>query len=146
MDYNATFTAEAATMSQSELFQRYLEAPVRVDATTSTLIADPGKMFDTTARDWFLYEGVGDALPNDYAEELLAQIEGNECPLFELERITGDLSGLLAALSALKQDFLRLTYATRIEQPDDDAPDDVYHDWNNNPQYALPMIEQKKAA
>lgn len=136
----------AETLSQSELFQRYLDAPVRVDATNSTLVADQGKMAETTARNWFLYEGFGESLPTDYAEELLAQVEGDECPLFELQRITGDLSDLLAALNALKQDFCRLTYATRTEQPHDDEPDEVYRDWEENPRYVLPVIERKEVA
>ena len=141
-----TTAPKAATLSQSELFRRYLDAPVRVDATTSTLIADHGQMFDKPARDWFLYEGFGDSLPSDYAEELLAQIEDDECPLFELERITGDLSNLLSALNALKKDFCRLTYATRTEEPASSAPEEVYEDWEQNLRYVLPVIEQKKAA
>lgn len=147
-DYSET--ASAATLSQSELFQRYLDARVRVNATNSTLIDDPGEMFDTTARDWFLQYAFGESFPSDYAAELLEQIEVYEYPLFELERITSDLSDLLEALNALKKDFDLLADATRTKQPketdDQKADAAAYSEWEENPRYVLPVIEQKEAA
>lgn len=45
-----TTNTKTETLSRSELFTRYLDAPVRVGATSSTLIADPGKEVGATAR------------------------------------------------------------------------------------------------
>lgn len=133
---------ETATMTQSELFRRYLDAPVRVNATTSSLIADPGKMSDTTARDCFLYYGYGHSFPSDYAEELIAKIESDECPLFEMDKIVRDLSDLMEAMNVLKNSFDRLAEVTRTKPPANNAPASVVNDWQDNPRYVLPLINQ----
>lgn len=150
MAHTTTTAPNLETLTEVELFRRYLGAVIRVGATTSALVPDHGTMFDTTARDWFLQYGATNLMPNDYAEDLLAQIEEDECPLFELETIIEDFSGLLEALKFLRIDFARLVSATRVAQPeetgDEDADSAAYDEWNANPRYVLPVVEQSEAA
>lgn len=146
MDHAIITAAPAATLSQSELFRRYLEAPVRVDATSSTLIADPGRMFDTSARERFFLPAFHEFLPNNFADSLLEEIASSDTPLFDMEMTVDALEVLLDTLKDMQADFARLAEVTRTEQPDDNAPEEIYNEWQDNPRYVLPVIAQKEAA
>lgn len=135
MEYTTMTIPEAATLTEAELFQRYLDAPVRSGATSSTLIADGSNMM-VTARE--RYDDTA-----GFSCDLLAQFEGDEHPAFELERQIEDLTGILEALTVLKKDFDHLIEVTRIEPPADDAPDAAFRDWKHNPRFILPTADTR---
>lgn len=139
-----------AAVSQSELFKIYLDARVRVGATTSALVADEGKMHSTSARDRFLYHGycgfTEGHIHDDFAEDVLKHVKDSDFPSFELDEAISDLSRLVEALKELQADFDRLAEVTRTEEPDEDAPEEVYDDWEQNPRYVLPAHARQSEA
>jgi hypothetical protein len=140
-------TPEAATLSQSELFTRFLEAKLRVNAMQSTLIEDPAPPA-ATAEEWFLsWHGCESAcLAYDFPDQILDDLRVCDEPEWELERAVDDLERLLDGIKFLHREFRAVCEQTRTEPPDDDAPEDAHREWEQNPGYVLPVIAQKEAA
>ena len=140
-------TASAATLSQSELFARFLEAKLR-DASAQSTLVEVAKGESISAEKNFLgYHGTEFVcFKYDFAERMLGELRDCEDPEAEIEMAIGDLESLLKGLKFLQRDFDMVCHLTRTARPDKDAPDEVYRDWENNPRYVLPVIEQKDAA
>lgn len=147
MAYDTTTADLAATLSQSELFTRFLEAKLRVGSSRSTLIKDP-ELPAATAEEWFLdWHGCESVcFEHDFAERMLDELRVCEDPEAELETAVGDLESLLEGIKFLRSEFRAVCEQTRTEPPEDGASDEVYRDWEKNPRYVLPVIEQKEAA
>lgn len=145
MAYDNFNASNEATLSQSELFQRYLDAPLRASVTHSALITQVGSVVWPTAREALLCGAYPEALPDDLSEQILDVVAADEDPSDALQRCLYDLENQLDNLRALKRDFDLLVELTRTEAPEEGAPE-AYDDWEMNPRYVLPMIEQKDAA
>lgn len=139
--------APTATLSQSELFQRFLEAKLRVKSMSSTLIKEP-ELPAATAEEWFLdWHGTESCcFDDDFAERVLDELRVSDEPDYQLERLVDDLANLLDGARMMHREFRALCDQARTEPPEDDAPIEAFRDWDSNPRYVLPVIEQKEAA
>lgn len=145
MALDNTKTPETATLSQSELFQRFLDAPFLHSGMSGLL--QPSFSRTSTMVDHFLgfQECESNCLDSDLAEQMIDDLRGCDEPLQELDNAVGDLENLLRGVRMLKREFGILCGHIRTEEPDEDSPTEVYNDWEVNPRYILPVIEQKEA-
>lgn len=143
-------TAVTATLTEAELFARYLDAHVRVEATASYLVADDGVMFDTTARDRFFFSDCAEFLPDGFADNVLQLAEESDQPSLDMEKLILSIGGLLNSLKTTKHDFDRLADVTRTDPPmdtgDAEADETADMEWEDNPRFVLPVIDQKDFA
>lgn len=120
---DTTTTPGAATLTEAELFRRYLDAPIRVGATNSTLVDDPGLMERTTARDKFEYDTsyleLFEPMMSELPDNLLSFVEGEPDPIYLMGTCIDALKVMTVALTALKNDFERLADLTRLEAPNE---------------------------
>lgn len=145
---NSTTAPEAATVTEAELFRRYLDAPVRVGATNSMLVEDLGTMHRTSAREKFAYDTsfpLLEPMLEELPENLLSFIEENPDPIYVMEEYLAALEDLVSALKAVKQDFTRVAELTVIRK-DDGADETAYHGWDHHQRFLLPMNNPEKAA
>jgi hypothetical protein len=139
---------DRATLTESELFQRFLDAPIRI-GSGSTLIKSFGPS-ELTAHDLFYYHCISfcdsvcfdDELPTHVIEVL----RGCDDPLMEIDNAIAELEALISGIQMLKREFEPVIKATRTESPEEDASDEEYSEWYENPCYVLPVIEQEVAA
>lgn len=151
MALDTTTATPAATLTQSELFARFLEAKLRLNAPQSALIKDP-EISDATAEEWFLgWHGCDSAcFDYDFVDRMLDELRVCENPEAELETAVDDLRNLLDGIKFLHREFRAVCERTLAEPPEDtgdeDADEAAFREYENNPRYILPVIEQKEAA
>ncbi len=126
----------AATLTEKELFQCFLDAPIRI-GSASTLIAP--KAAETTARDQFrdLYLSAGlwpELNDSDLPSFLFEHLCEVDDPEYEMETLVGDMKDMLTVFEKLQSGFSELCNATRTE-----LPDDVLQSSEDNVRYILPI-------
>ncbi|TGN68284.1 hypothetical protein E4L95_02000 [Paracoccus liaowanqingii] len=139
---------DAATLTEAELFQRYLDTPVRVGATNSMLVEDPGTMHRTTAREKFAYDTsfpLLEPMMEELPESLLSFIEENPDPIFLMDTYLVALESLVSALKTVKHDFTRVAELT-ITPKADGAGETAYRGWDHDQRFVLPVDDSEKAA
>jgi hypothetical protein len=113
-DYITASTA--ATLSEAELFKRYLDAPARMGATTSTLVESIGKLY--SARMLFHHDCFY-CVDDNFTEVILRYAEDCVSPSNALKNVLQDLTELVESVTDLKQDFERLAEVTGVYEPDE---------------------------
>lgn len=140
-----TVAPVAATLTEQELFNRFLDAPFRNAAPLSTLIdyyeARPKVSVLNCIGGWCESICFEEEMPLRIIEEL----RDCEDPACEIGTAIDDLKVVLGMLETLKREFDALTNATRTPMPeetgDEDADDQAYAEWSENPRYVLPVIK-----
>jgi hypothetical protein len=148
-DYNKP--ASTATLTEQELFLRFLDAPLR-RGPASTLLRqrEEGDLTaDFTAEQCFYnyYIAFCDScLETELPEKLLSALKEVDEPFGYLDGVIQDLKMLLSGMFMLQTEFNLVMESTRTEKPEEDAPDGAFKEWYKNPRYVLPVIENLEEA
>lgn len=149
MTKDTTDTASGATLTQKELFHRFLDAPIYHQRSNSTLIR-VDCISDETMQDHIFgfSDCTSSVLPFDLPHRIVEDLRGCDDPENEIENIISDLEGLLVDLRKLESEFFLLTERTRTEEPDEEKMGSVafaeaLSEWNDNPKYVLPEPEDE---
>lgn len=133
-----------ATLTQKELFERFLDAPYYKRAI-SPLVDEPRLSEFTVRENQHNYFGLGSMI----WPELPGYIDGiqeflilNLCeldePEDEIDQLVYDLQQMLKGMEILQQGFSALCAATRTERPKENASGETHRVWDGSPQYVLP--------
>lgn len=150
MANNITTAPAGATLTQKELFQRFLDAPYYESVGFSAL-KDTRRVGDMTVQDKFLIcaglasghwpeLGYGWGGLHDF---LLEHLRESDEPEYDLDEIVEDLSMIQRDFEWLKSGFEGLATVTRTAEPDEEALDSEAFDvairgWEEEPRYVLP--------
>lgn len=139
MKDHTTSCTVTATLTEAELFKRFLDAPPRVGEEPFAPTWSDDDLL-TTTRDWFVrHAGWGEyPLDGDWAERLLSELEGSDWPSQDMWQLAGSLQDAADAMRALLDAFDILAETCREPRPAEDAPPEVIREWENKPKYAVP--------
>lgn len=147
MATNTTTAPEAATLTEQELFQRFLDAPMLVKNTASMLVPNSFETHESV-RDYFTGMLAFDTgcIDFEFAEAILDNLENDWEPEESIWATVEFLERAVLKLRKLGDDLHWLKERTRTEQPGEDAPDEVYMEWEDNPRFVLPVVDQQEEA
>lgn len=100
-------------MTESELFGRFLDAPLRSDIRSELIRPSPseGSAEQQFLRDYYAgYESV--SIDYDFPERLLNEVHNHPLPSFELGAVIADLKAMLNGLQMLEREFGDLAECT----------------------------------
>lgn len=121
MTDNITTDPTEATLTQKELFQRFLDAKVRI-VPRSTLIPTPYSSDRTMSEHFLDHIGcVSVCFPHGSVDQMINALRECDDPMSELLYVLDDLEGFLFATHMLSREFSDLRGATPTEQPNKDA-------------------------
>lgn len=140
-----TVPSANATLTQKELFQRFLDAPFYKGGGMSTLV-DTRRVSEGAFGDRFggFYSGLWP--DQDLHEFLLDELRDSDNPECDLDEIVNDIAGMLRDFEELKCGFYAVCAATRVDDLDEDGTAEEVREWEENPRYALPMHVAGKVA
>ena len=115
-----TIKSSAATLTENELFCRFLGAPVRVEEICSvSMLAPPSKEAVSIrhAREHFFgwYNQNSFCLPDNIEESILDGLTEEDNPAEVIDCVIADLEGLAFGMRAMKETFNALRNATITE-------------------------------
>ena len=140
MTNNTTTAPAEATLTQKELFQRFLDAPFYESGTISILGAAPRISERTMQERYFFYYGLeAICLPDELPEQMIEELRECDDPAYEMHCAIGDLECLVRDLKVLEREFSSLAEVTRVNEPDEDATAEEFREWEDNPRYELPV-------
>jgi hypothetical protein len=143
-DYNKP--ASAATLTQQELFGRFLDAPLQIRSASALLGQREEVDLPTalTAEQCF-YDYIACCVSlcveQELPQNILEALREADNPYYSLETAIEEFDALIRGLATLRIEFERLMGATHIGPPEDDAPESEFEEWAANPRYVLPVIE-----
>lgn len=141
-DTNYTNGPIPATMSQAELFRRFLAAPVRDSAVATTLIS-LGQASNETMKDRLYGYLLWDTeCFEDFDTRFFEMLDAHEDPADELFMVLSDLASVTAGVDMLLREFEALKESCLTEPPEYEEDGDAYHEWERNPRYILPVVAQ----
>ncbi|OWU84472.1 hypothetical protein ATO6_12325 [Oceanicola sp. 22II-s10i] len=88
--------SDTATLTERELFQRFLDAPVRT-GTVSHLVA-PAISDETAEYKFFGYHGFDSVLPDELGDQIIGELRRCDDPGYELETLVIDVECILEHL------------------------------------------------
>ncbi|MDE4096662.1 hypothetical protein [Phaeobacter gallaeciensis] len=146
-------TPAGATLTQKELFQRFLDAPFYEGSNLSTLV-DARRVSERTVQENFHYcTGLASGHWPDLGcgwggmhEFLLEHLRESDDPEFDLDEIVNDIAGMLRDFEELKRGFDAVCAVTRVDELDEDATAEEVREWEDNPRYVLPSDAARKRA
>lgn len=134
---NTTTSTTGATLTQKELFQRFLDAPFYERGEISTLVATR-RVSDITFGERLGGFNSGFWPDHDLHEFLLDELRNSDDPEYDLDEIVNDIAGMLRDFEDLRLGFVALCAATRTAEPHESASYEVFREWEDNPRYVLP--------
>ncbi|KRW96243.1 hypothetical protein [Paracoccus sp. MKU1] len=127
-----------ATLTEKELFQRFLDAPMRFNLTTSTLVHDDGELI--TPRDWFVmcFPEAGVIDPHAFADTILEEVELREASERAMDDMAEALEDAARMLRRLSFDFRGVKDVVTLACDENDG----------STRYVLPVVTEndEKAA
>ncbi|WP_340242025.1 hypothetical protein [Sulfitobacter pontiacus] len=136
----STFT----TLSESELFNRFLDAPYREGGLTSLSANEKSEC--TMLERYFSYGGFDtECLPDDLPEFITDTLRNCDDPIIELDAVIGAFEAMARSLHLILNSFEELARETRTEAPSEDATDEEHRKWEENPRYVLAETERSAA-
>ena len=135
------FTTKAttrATLTESELFARFLDAPLRFGSASSLVAPKEG---EEDARHYYFsfYDLDAQCLPDELPDQIIEELECSETPCSDLGDAIFSLESMLDSMRSAYNAFAALCDDTLIESPDETSPGKVFSEWLRNPRYVLPM-------
>jgi len=132
----STFT----TLSESELFNRFLDAPYRCEGLSALSKATDSE--DTMLERYLSYYGFDSVcLAHDLADDITAELRNCDDPRYELNQVIDGLESMAQNLRILRSSFEQLAKETRTPEPGEDATDEEFRMWEENPLYLLAETE-----
>lgn len=118
---DTTTAPETATLTERELFARFLDAPMRFNLTTSTLVQDDGELI--TPRDWFVtcFPQVGVTDSDAFADTILEEVEPHEAPEQAMDDMAEALEDAARMLRRLSVDFRGVKDAVTLACDENDG-------------------------
>ncbi len=136
MTKHTTVTSSDTTVSESELFNRFLDAPYRTGGNSVLSSNNVSKV--TVMERHLSYYGFDTAcLPEDLADNITETLRTCDDPLYELEQVVAALEDLTRNLQIVSRAFEKLARETRTAEPTEDCTDEEYRIWEENPSYVL---------
>jgi len=136
MSKHTTATSSDTTLSESELFNRFLDARYRAEGhseLSSSIVSE-----DTMMERHLSYYGFDTAcLPDELADDITEVLRTCDDPLYELGQAVAALKNLVLNLQIVQSSFEALAAEARTAPPSEDASDEEYRMWEDNPRYAL---------
>lgn len=134
---NTTTSTTSATLTQKELFQRFLDAPFYEHGEISTLVATR-RVSDITFGERLGGFNSGFWPDHDLRKFLLDELRNSDDPEYDLDEIVNDITGMLRDFEDLLQGFVALCAATRTGKLGERASYEAFREWQDNPRYVLP--------
>lgn len=140
-DYNMTDlntdTPATATLTAKQLFNRFVDAPLR-NVPRSTLV--PSKPDDYGAWEGYVGFHYG-VLSEEIPDEIREAVCESDDPASELTMFITDLEALTEGLKLMFCEYLDLCETTEVDEPSEDS---TKGEWNGEPRYILPEMESGK--
>ncbi|WP_170402370.1 hypothetical protein [Ruegeria arenilitoris] len=132
-------STNGATLTEQELFRRFLDAPVFQHSHKSTLVNN-NAVSDETMRDHLFGLSLCTCagIPEDLLDQIVDDLRDSDYPLEELREVIDNLMGILKDMQKLEDEFSSVAALTRTQEPDEDASDEVFRAWEDHPLYVLP--------
>lgn len=116
----STVPGTNATLTQKELFQRFLDSPVRINKTASVSTLVPASEADVShwhAREHYFewYAEHSSCLPENIRESIINGLCDDDNPAWVIDSVIADLEGLAYGMNAMKEAFNELRNATITE-------------------------------
>ena len=130
------------TLTEPELFQRYLDSDVR-HGTSSSLVKGESPSLGLTAGERFMYECVNHEAGeegSELAEFLLDRLRVSDAPLNDMTEYLSKLSRLSFALQVMMNDYWALLRATNDEE------EGLFGGWDDDTRFQLPVTERNEVA
>lgn len=144
MTINNTNATTLATLSESELFNRFLDAPYREGGLISLSANEKSEC--TILERYFSYGGFDtECLPDDLAEFITDTLRTCDDPILELDAVIGAFESMARSLHFILDGFEELARETRTVAPSEDATDEEHRQWEENPRYVLAETEKSAA-
>lgn len=108
-----TSCPETATLTEAELFKRFMDAPPRVGEIKFPSVWE-GTEHTSTAREWILEFAGKCEYPLDgaWAERLLDALEESDAPSHEMDQMIGGLNETIDAMNTLQRAYSAMSSAT----------------------------------
>ncbi|MEQ8867975.1 MAG: hypothetical protein RIE24_03610 [Silicimonas sp.] len=127
-----------ATMTEKELFERFLDAPLR--AGPNSILFEGNGVTDTPSA--ILGEPIYDAhcVPSNLGSSMLDELSESDDPAADMEFAIDELSALLKRLKIISREFNSLWDATQALMLDDAELDIIFNNAEANSQSELPEL------
>lgn len=148
MSNDITNHSNGATLTENELFQRFLKSKLRIEPASS--LVEPRESAFTVEQNIYMnFYPEGSFWPLNLADDFLEHMREADSPEDELSTAIDGLREMEDQLRHLLREFAALREATQVEIPDEGASLEVLRDWEVNPRYVLPKsipTESKKTS
>lgn len=141
-------SSDRTILTESQLFQRFLDAPVRIGAW-STLI-NQQRPSEMTAEEAMFYQHIAccesACLDYELPEQIIQDLRESDNPHEELFNAICELEAITEGLKMLRREFEPVMQAASTETEQEDDCGDTYSASHDYSRFILPTITHKEAA